>query len=86
MIQIASMVIRQGEKDPFIRNVFTLKKCARIVGAEVLSFDKETELLKVKTIRIDGSFTLPETETETDTAQMCAEPMDICIGLGLGPV
>ena len=48
VIQIANMVIRQGEKDPFIRNVFTLKKCARIVGAEVLSFDKETELLKVK--------------------------------------
>ena len=82
MIQIANMVIRQGEKDPFIRNVFTLKKCARIVGAEVLSFDKETELLKVKTMRIDGSFTLPETGTETDTAKTCTEPMDICTGLG----
>ena len=84
VIQIANMVIRQGEKDPFIRNVFTLKKCARIVGAEVLSFDRETELLKVKTMRTDGSFTLPE--TETDTAKMCAEPMDICIRLGLDSV
>lgn len=47
VIQIANMVIRQGEKDPFIRNVFTLKSCAPIVGAEVLSYEKETELLKV---------------------------------------
>jgi len=41
------MVIRQGEKDPFIRNVFTLKSCASIVGAEVLSFDTEQQLLQV---------------------------------------
>jgi len=47
VIQIANMVIRQGEKDPFIRNVFTWKSCASIVGAEVLSFDTEQELLRV---------------------------------------
>ena len=47
VIQIANMVVRQGEKDPFIRNVFTLKQCARIVGAEVLCFDREEQLLKV---------------------------------------
>ena len=47
VIQIANMVIRQGEKDPFIRNVFTLKQCASIVGAEVLSFENEDKLLKV---------------------------------------
>lgn len=47
VIQIANMVIRQGEKDPFIRNVFTWKSCAPIVGAEVLSFDTEHELLRV---------------------------------------
>jgi len=41
------MVIRQGEKDPFIRNVFTWKSCAPIVGAEVLSFQTEQELLQV---------------------------------------
>ncbi|KAK2158176.1 hypothetical protein LSH36_175g04050 [Paralvinella palmiformis] len=46
VIQIANMVIRQGEKDPFIRNVFTLNKCASIVGAEVLSFHQEKDLLK----------------------------------------
>lgn len=47
VIQIANMVIRQGEKDPFVRNVFTWKSCATIVGAEVLSFDTEHELFRV---------------------------------------
>lgn len=47
MIQIANMVLRQGEKDPFVRNVFTLQSCAPIVGSQVLSFPKEEELLKV---------------------------------------
>lgn len=47
VIQIANMVIRQGEKDPFVRNVFTWRSCAAIVGAEVLSFDTEQELLRV---------------------------------------
>ena len=34
-IQIANMVIHQGEKEPFIRNVFTLDTCAAIVGSQV---------------------------------------------------
>lgn len=42
VIQIASMVIRQGDKEPFLRNVFTLNTCAPIVGSQVFSFDKET--------------------------------------------
>ncbi|XP_053307768.1 DNA polymerase delta catalytic subunit [Spea bombifrons] len=46
VIQIANMVLRQGEKDPFIRNVFTLGKCASIVGSQVLCFEKEHDLLK----------------------------------------
>ncbi|GCB59989.1 hypothetical protein scyTo_0014091 [Scyliorhinus torazame] len=46
VIQIANMMLRQGEKDPFIRNVFTLRSCARIVGSQVLCFEKENELLK----------------------------------------
>lgn len=46
------MVIRQGEKDPFIRNVFTWKSCAPIVGAEVLSFDTEQELLQVGNVAV----------------------------------
>lgn len=46
VIQIANMVVKQGKSDPFVRNVFTLKKCAPVVGAQVLSFDTEQELLK----------------------------------------
>lgn len=46
VIQIANMVLRQGEKDPFVRNVFTLQSCAPIVGSQVLCFQKEEELLK----------------------------------------
>ncbi|XP_072444842.1 DNA polymerase delta catalytic subunit isoform X2 [Chiloscyllium punctatum] len=46
VIQIANMMLRQGEKDPFIRNVFTLRSCASIVGSQVLCFEKENELLK----------------------------------------
>lgn len=51
VIQIANMVVRQGEKEPFIKNVFTLDDCAPIVGSEVISFEKkkgEVELLKVQ--------------------------------------
>ncbi len=49
VIQIANMVVQQGEKEPFIKNVFTLDDCAAIVGSEVISFDKkkEVELLRV---------------------------------------
>lgn len=48
VIQIANMVLRQGEKDPFIRNVFTLNTCSSIVGSQVLCFEREHELLKVR--------------------------------------
>lgn len=47
VIQIANMVIRQGEKDPFVRNIFTLKQCAPIIGSNVRCFEKEGDLLKV---------------------------------------
>ncbi|KAI8823617.1 DNA polymerase family B-domain-containing protein [Fimicolochytrium jonesii] len=46
VIQIANMVTLQGESRPFIRNVFTLKKCANIVGTHTLSFETEEELLQ----------------------------------------
>ncbi|CAF4237180.1 unnamed protein product, partial [Rotaria magnacalcarata] len=36
VIQIASMVIRQGDKEEFIKTVFTLGTCANIAGVEVL--------------------------------------------------
>lgn len=41
VIQIANMVIRQGDAEPFVRNVFTLNTCAPIVGSQVLSHEKE---------------------------------------------
>jgi DNA polymerase delta subunit 1 len=34
-----------GESEPFIRNVFTLKNCAPIVGTKVFSFKDEADLL-----------------------------------------
>jgi len=46
VIQIASMVVRQGEKEPFIRNVFTLDTCAAIVGSVVISCTQEKDLLQ----------------------------------------
>ncbi|CAH2318907.1 DNA polymerase delta catalytic subunit [Pelobates cultripes] len=46
VIQIANMVLRQGEKDPFIRNVFTLGSCSSIVGSQVLCFEREHDLLR----------------------------------------
>ncbi|KAJ2000690.1 DNA-directed DNA polymerase delta, partial [Coemansia thaxteri] len=45
VIQIANVVTLQGEKQPFIRNVFTLDTCAPIPGAHVLSFQDEGEML-----------------------------------------
>jgi len=45
VIQIANMVIRQGDKDPFIRNIFTLNTCSQIVGSQVLCYQKEDQLL-----------------------------------------
>ena len=47
VIQIANMVINQGDKDPFIRNVFTLNSCAPIVGSHVFSYTHEGNMLKV---------------------------------------
>lgn len=46
VIQIASMVQRQGETEPFIRTVFTLQSCASIVGSQILCFEQESQLLK----------------------------------------
>ena len=41
------MVIHQGDREPFLRNVFTLDTCAPIVGSQVLSYAKEKDLLEV---------------------------------------
>ncbi|XP_078434058.1 DNA polymerase delta subunit 1 [Wolffia australiana] len=45
VIQIANLVTLQGEDQPLIRNVMTLKSCSPIVGVDVISFDKEREVL-----------------------------------------
>ncbi len=45
VIQIANVVSRVGEKVPFVRNVFTVKKCSRIVGSDTFCFDSEREML-----------------------------------------
>jgi DNA polymerase delta subunit 1 len=45
VIQIANAVTIYGEKDPIIQNVFTLKGCLPIVGAQVISSDEEEEML-----------------------------------------
>ena len=47
VIQIANMVVSQGQRDPFIRNVFTLGQCASIVGSDVICYEKEAVLLQV---------------------------------------
>lgn len=52
VIQIASMVQRQGEKEPFIRTVFTLQSCASIVGSQILCFTQETQLLQVHWLQL----------------------------------
>lgn len=46
VIQIANIVKVHGEKEPFVRNVFTLNECAPIVGTAVYSFKNEKELLQ----------------------------------------
>lgn len=42
---MANLVTVQGENEPFVRNVMTLKSCSSIVGVDVMSFDSERELL-----------------------------------------
>ena len=38
--------IYKGESKPIIKNVFNLRSCAKIVGAQVLCFNKEEDLLR----------------------------------------
>lgn len=45
VIQIASIVTIQGESQPLVRAVFTLRSCAPIVGTEVFAFEDERDLL-----------------------------------------
>ncbi|PSC71316.1 DNA polymerase delta catalytic subunit [Micractinium conductrix] len=45
VIQIASLVTEFGKTTPTVRNIMTLKSCAPISGAEVMSFEDEKQLL-----------------------------------------
>jgi DNA polymerase delta subunit 1 len=45
VIQIANVVMVYGEQKPIVQNVFTLKGCLPIVGAQVISSDTEEEML-----------------------------------------
>ncbi|XP_053908258.1 DNA polymerase delta catalytic subunit [Cuculus canorus] len=46
VIQVAAVVLRQGEREPFLRVIFTLGSCAPILGSHVLSFQRERDLLQ----------------------------------------
>ena len=46
VIQIANMIIKQGDPEPEVRNVFTLNTCGKIVGSDVICFEKEAKLLE----------------------------------------
>lgn len=45
VIQIANYLWVHGQEKPISQVVFTLKSCAAIVGADVVSFEKEEEML-----------------------------------------
>ncbi|KAL8459612.1 hypothetical protein ACS0TY_036923 [Phlomoides rotata] len=45
VIQVANLVTLQGEDQPLIRNVMTLKSCSPIAGVDVMSFDTEKEVI-----------------------------------------
>ncbi|XP_012588973.1 PREDICTED: DNA polymerase delta catalytic subunit [Condylura cristata] len=46
VIQICSLGLRWGEPEPFLRLALTLQPCAPILGAQVLSYEREEELLQ----------------------------------------
>jgi len=46
VIQVANMVICQGQPEPFIRNIFTLNTCAPVVGSQVICFQREDKMLE----------------------------------------
>ncbi|KAJ6584043.1 ribonuclease H-like domain-containing protein [Mycena vulgaris] len=45
IIQIAAMVTRKGEPEPYLRAIFTLGACSAICGAEVHEYTDEVSLL-----------------------------------------
>lgn len=45
VIQIANVVTRYGERQPFIRNVFCLEETSPITATQILSYSREEEML-----------------------------------------
>lgn len=45
VIQIANVVSTTGEKQPFIRNVFTVDTCSPIVGLQIFEHEREQDML-----------------------------------------
>ncbi|XP_038608868.1 DNA polymerase delta catalytic subunit [Tachyglossus aculeatus] len=86
VIQIGSVVLRWGETEPFLRLALTLKTCAPILGAQVLSFDREEQLLEtwatfVRTLDPDvitgyniQNFDLPYLLTRAQTLKVSSFP------------
>ena len=71
VIQIANMVMLQGEKDPFIRNVFTLNSCAPIPGSDVRCFSREDDLLQVQKMRLICMHSLMYAYIAAEVMQKC---------------
>ena len=71
VIQIANMVMLQGEKDPFIRNVFTLNSCAPIPGSDVRCFSREDDLLQVQKMRLICIHSLMYAYIAAEVMQKC---------------
>lgn len=46
VIQIANVVKVYGDKKPIVRNVFVTKSCSPIPGSQVLSFDREGDMME----------------------------------------
>lgn len=45
VIQIANVILRQGDQRPFVRNVFTVNTCSAIIGSEIKSYQDEKDML-----------------------------------------
>jgi DNA polymerase delta subunit 1 len=47
VIQIANIVKLENEDEPFIKNCFVLGDCVPVIGAEIIVFEREKDMLEV---------------------------------------
>ena len=74
---MANLVTLQGENQPIIRNVMTLKSCSPIAGADVISFDTEREvLLAWRVILLNLHMLMYLITTGGDTYQFMPQPYE----------